>query len=206
MLFRSTRVVRLSPDSAQSAIVVLQRSISEAIAPYTRLQVKMLILTALGIAIAVIGSIFTAKRITGPLRKLTEIAKRLGAGDYQGQIEIKREDEIGALSKAFARMRDDIANRELEIGRLAYWDTLTDLPNRAQFANMLTDAIMQARKTDGACTVLMMDLDRFKTVNDVMGHRFGDALLRLVAARLALQVNSGEDRSEERRVGKECRL
>jgi len=58
----SARIVRLSPDSTQSAIVVLQRSISEALAPYTRLQVNMLILTALGIAIAVAGSIFTAKR------------------------------------------------------------------------------------------------------------------------------------------------
>ncbi|HCN88036.1 MAG TPA: GGDEF domain-containing protein, partial [Oxalobacteraceae bacterium] len=178
-------------DSAQSAIVVLQRSISEAIAPYTRLQVKMLILTALGIAIAVAGSIFTAKRITGPLRRLTEIAKRLGAGTYEGQIEIQREDEIGELSKAFASMRDGIANRELEIRRLAYWDTLTDLPNRAQFAIMLTDAIAQAGQSNSACTILMMDLDRFKTVNDVMGHRFGDALLRLVAERLALQLPNG---------------
>jgi len=189
----SARIVPLAPDSAQSAIVVLQRSISEAIAPYTRLQVKMLILTALGIAIAVAGSIFTAKRITGPLRRLTEIAKRLGAGTYEGQIEIQREDEIGELSKAFASMRDGIANRELEIRRLAYWDTLTDLPNRAQFAIMLTDAIAQAGQSNSACTILMMDLDRFKTVNDVMGHRFGDALLRLVAERLALQLPNREN-------------
>ena len=189
----SARIVRLSPDSTQSAIVVLQRSISEALAPYTRLQVKMLILTALGIAIAVAGSIFTAKRITEPLRKLTEIARRLGAGDFQGQIELKRDDEIGALSRAFVSMRDGIANRELEIRKLAYWDTLTDLPNRAQFAMMLTNAIAQAAKSNGACTILMMDLDRFKTVNDVMGHRFGDALLRLVAERLASQVTIGED-------------
>ncbi|MGH8809389.1 MAG: EAL domain-containing protein, partial [Noviherbaspirillum sp.] len=148
----------------------------------------LLILTALGILVAVAGSIFTAKRITGPLRQLGETAKRLGTGDYQGQIEIKRDDEIGELSKTFASMRDGISNRELEIRRLAYWDTLTDLPNRAQFSELLNEAIADARGGDAACYVLMMDLDRFKNVNDVLGHRFGDALLHKVAERLALQI------------------
>jgi diguanylate cyclase (GGDEF)-like protein len=65
---------------------------------------------------------------------------------------------------------------------------LTDLPNRAQFANLLNEAIAQARAGNEACYVLMMDLDRFKNVNDVMGHSFGDALLRRVAERLRQQI------------------
>ncbi len=184
----SARVLRLTREPGQNVIVVLQRSISEAVAPYRRLQLSLLILTALGIVVAVIGSVFMAKRITGPLRQLEETAKRLGAGDYRGEIEIPRDDEIGELSKAFASMRDGISNRELEIRRLAYWDPLTDLPNRAQFANLLNEAIADARKNNAACHVLMMDLDRFKHVNDVMGHSFGDALLRQVAERLQHQV------------------
>ncbi|RJF98605.1 putative bifunctional diguanylate cyclase/phosphodiesterase [Noviherbaspirillum saxi] len=186
----STRIVQLAQNSGQQVIVVLQRSVSEAVAPYRRLQINLLILTAIGIAVAVVGSVFVAKRITGPLRKLGETAKRLGAGDYRGQIEMRRDDEIGELSQAFARMRDGISNRELEIRRLAYWDTLTDLPNRAQFANLLNEAITDARKRHGSCHVLMMDLDRFKHVNDVMGHSFGDALLRRVAERLQAQLTS----------------
>jgi diguanylate cyclase (GGDEF)-like protein len=184
----SARVMTLARSDNQTVVVVLQRSISEAIAPYRRLQFTLLVLTALGIVVAVFGSIFMARRITGPLRQLGETAKRLGAGDYLGQIQIRRDDEIGELSKAFASMRDGISNRELEIRRLAYWDMLTDLPNRAQFANLLNEAIAQARAGNEACYVLMMDLDRFKNVNDVMGHSFGDALLRQVAERLRQQI------------------
>jgi diguanylate cyclase (GGDEF)-like protein len=184
----SARVMTLARSDNQTVVVVLQRSISEAIAPYRRLQLTLLVLTALGIVVAVFGSIFMARRITGPLRQLGETAKRLGAGDYLGQIQIRRDDEIGELSKAFASMRDGISNRELEIRRLAYWDMLTDLPNRAQFANLLNEAIAQARAGNEACYVLMMDLDRFKNVNDVMGHSFGDALLRQVAERLRQQI------------------
>ena len=180
----SAQTVKLVQDSGQVAIVVLQRSISEAIAPYRQLQLTLLILTALCIVVAVAGSIFTAKRIAAPLRHLATIAKRLGAGDYQGRIAIDREDEIGELSRAFEHMRDDIATRELEIRRLAYWDPLTDLPNRAQFSALLNQAITQAASQNEACCILMMDLDRFKNVNDVLGHSFGDALLHEVAQRL----------------------
>ncbi|MGZ5819656.1 MAG: diguanylate cyclase domain-containing protein, partial [Burkholderiaceae bacterium] len=186
----SSRSMPLVQDSGQTAIVVLQRSISEAIAPYVRLQWTLLILTALVIAVAVVISIFTAKRMTSPLRQLTAIAKRLGTGDYQGQIEIRRDDEIGELSKAFVSMRDGISNRELEIRRLAYWDTLTTLPNRAQFVNWLTQTIAESKEQYEACYILMMDLDRFKNVNDVLGQRFGDAVLRQVAERLKHQLGA----------------
>jgi diguanylate cyclase (GGDEF)-like protein len=189
----SASVMKLAQDGEHSVVVLLQRSISDAVAPYRRLQFGLLVLTALGILVAVIGSIFLARRITGPLRELGETARRLGAGDYRGEIDTSRDDEIGELSHAFASMRDGIANRELEIRRLAYWDTLTDLPNRAQFAGLLNEAISDAREQGMACHVLMMDLDRFKNVNDVMGHSFGDALLRQMAERLRRQVTGEAD-------------
>ncbi|HYD60974.1 MAG TPA: EAL domain-containing protein, partial [Noviherbaspirillum sp.] len=184
----SARVLQLAQDAGQNVVVVLQRSVSEAEAQYRTLKIGLLVLTLLGIVVAVVGTVFMAKRITGPLRQLGETAKRLGAGLYEGQIEIRRDDEIGDLSKAFASMRDGISQREHEIRRLAYWDTLTDLPNRAQFANLLNQAIDDARDNGRSCHVLMMDLNRFKTVNDVMGHSFGDALLREVAGRLQSEI------------------
>ena len=184
----SAQLIDLSQQGGQRIVTVLQRSTSAAAAPYGRLQLALLLLTVLGMALAAAGSLFTAKRITGPLRQLGEAARRFGAGDYQGRIDILRNDEIGELSAAFAGMRDGISNREAEIRRLAYWDALTGLPNRAQFAALLNEAIADARSHQAACYVLMMDLDRFKNVNDVMGHSFGDALLRLVAERLRQQV------------------
>lgn len=184
----SASLLVLSREADQKIVVILQRSISEAVAPYRRLQLTLLALTLVGIAVAVAGSAFMARRITGPLRQLTGTARRMGAGDYNQSLQIKGDDEIGELSKAFESMRDGIARREAEIRRLAYWDNLTGLPNRAQFANLLREAIDEARLDGGTCHVLMMDLNRFKNVNDVLGQSFGDALLRKVAERLTAQT------------------
>jgi diguanylate cyclase (GGDEF)-like protein len=183
----------LGKNGGQTTGVLLLRSVSEALAPYWRLQWMLGGLTLVGIALAVLASIFTAKRIAQPLRQLADSAKRLGQGDYATPIGIKRDDEIGELANAFDIMRDGIAKRELEISRLAYWDILTNLPNRAQFVMLLGDAIGAASTAGDACFVLMMDLDRFKYVNDVLGHSVGDALLRQLAQRLQALLGDRQD-------------
>jgi diguanylate cyclase (GGDEF)-like protein len=186
---------KLADGDGQTAVVVLQRSVSAAIAPYRALQMTLLILTAVGILVAALVSMVTARRITGPLRELTSTARRLGSGDYDGPIPTGGGEEIAELSNAFGVMRSGIAKREAEIHKLAYWDSLTDLPNRAQFTRRLREAIVSAR----TCHIVMMDLDRFKNVNDVLGQSFGDALLRSVAQRLV--SDSGADPSDIARLG-----
>ncbi|MBV8468815.1 MAG: EAL domain-containing protein [Pelomonas sp.] len=181
----STRVLALADGGdSQRAIVVLQRSIDEAIAPYRQLQLRLIVITAVVTVIASMFSFFAARRIASPLRDLTAVAKRLGDGDFQSPVEIKGHDEIRKLSVAFESMRGGIARHEQEIRHLAYSDPLTDLPNRARFAQLLQNAIQQSAGKTRTCFILMMDLNRFKNVNDILGHSFGDHLLRLVAQRL----------------------
>ncbi|MFZ6777984.1 EAL domain-containing protein [Undibacterium sp. Ji83W] len=187
----SARILKLAQNEQFNTIAVLQLSISQAVAPYKELQRNILILTVLGALVASIISAITARRITGPVRQLAETARSLGAGDYTATINVKQKDEIGDLARTFMTMRDGIAQREKEISRLAYWDTLTNLPNRALFTDMLEEAIASARSHEKSCYVLMMDLDRFKHVNDVMGHRFGDILLNQVAIRLSAELGAG---------------
>jgi diguanylate cyclase (GGDEF)-like protein len=187
--------------SDNNAAVMLARSIDEATAEYTKLERKLILLTIVGTMFAALASVLTAKRIAQPLRLLVDTAGRLERGDYLGQIEFKRADEIGALATAFDSMRDGIAKREHEISRLAYWDTLTNLPNRAQFVRLLEESIEAAKGQQQSVFVLMMDLDRFKHVNDVMGHNFGDALLRKVAERLQSQVGEAHSGGHVARLG-----
>jgi diguanylate cyclase (GGDEF)-like protein len=184
----SVRMMRIGEDDGQRAVVVLGRSIDEATAEYARLERWLLALTVVGLGVSAVASVLTAKRIAQPLTELAGTARRLEQGDYKAQATVRGEDEIGALAVAFNTMRDGIAKREQEIRRLAYWDTLTNLPNRAQFLLLLNDSIDTARKRGESLYVLMMDLDRFKHVNDVMGHSFGDALLKQVAGRLLHQL------------------
>jgi diguanylate cyclase (GGDEF)-like protein len=198
----STRLMSIGEDAGNTASVLLARSIDEAIAEYTRLERWLIGLTLGGIFLSALAIVFTAKRIAQPISELADTAKRLEQGDYKGQIDTSREDEIGALAHAFDAMREGIAKREQEIRRLAYWDTLTNLPNRAQFLLLLNDALTEAGKRDESVFVLMMDLDRFKHVNDVMGHSFGDALLRQVAGRLQLLLaNRRQSSAQVARLG-----
>jgi len=166
------------------------------------LQVALLVTTVISCLVFGVGSSLTAHRMITPLHRLSAAADRLGAGDYATPIgDEQREDEIGHLSQAFERMRVSVSAQKEEILKLAYWDTITGLPNRAQFRDAVCSAIAAEQQKHAApassaqpsVAVLMLDLDRFKHVNDVLGYRFGDLLLMQVAERLAQQLVRGGD-------------
>jgi diguanylate cyclase (GGDEF)-like protein len=77
---------------------------------------------------------------------------------------------------------------EAEISRLARFDSLTGLPNRVQMRQMLDEALRNAAERRRGCSLFLIDLDRFKNVNDTLGHPAGDELLRQVAQRLTRVV------------------
>ena len=82
---------------------------------------------------------------------------------------------------------------EQEITRLARFDSLTGLPNRAMMRQTLDEALRNASRRQKGCALFLIDLDRFKNVNDTLGHPVGDALLRQVAERLkSVMGNHGQ--------------
>jgi diguanylate cyclase (GGDEF)-like protein len=95
---------------------------------------------------------------------------------------------LGRMSWQLARSRRRESEARLthaqRIEYLAYYDGLTALPNRSLFNKLLSQAISQAQRHDKQLAVAFIDLDRFKQINDTLGHEAGDELLQQVAARL----------------------
>ena len=189
-------------DTNGSVLALTSLSVDAATRIPHDLQVALLVTTVLSCLVFGVGSSLTAHRMITPLHRLASAADRLGAGDYATPIgDEHRHDEIGQLSQAFERMRVSVSAQKEEILKLAYWDTLTGLPNRAQFRDAVCSAIAAAQQigtppgstAQPSVAVLMLDLDRFKHVNDVLGYRFGDLLLVQVAQRLAQQLVRGGD-------------
>ena len=182
-----------SIDGGAAVLALVSLSVDEAVRLPAKLQLALLAITLLAFAAFGLGSVFTARRVTTPIRQLAAAAERLGAGDYATPIGgLKRADEIGDLAQSFERMRINVAEKQAEVRQLAYWDSLTGLPNRVQFRDAVRRAIQDA-PAGGSVAVVMLDLNRFKHVNDVLGYRFGDLLLTRVAERLSQQSVRGVD-------------
>ena len=109
------------------------------------------------------------------------------------QAEAIFDDQLKALT--IVGTAQDISERkrsEREIHRLAYYDSLTGLPNRVLFKDRVTHAIAHARRYQYHLALLFLDLDRFKVINDTLGHNIGDQLLKHVAERLSESIRHSD--------------
>ncbi|MFC0252694.1 putative bifunctional diguanylate cyclase/phosphodiesterase [Massilia consociata] len=109
------------------------------------------------------GEVFWASLSLSPLRDLAE--RPIGLIAYLTDITERKQAEE-------------------QLHHLAYYDELTGLPNRTLFARLVDQALMVAQRNEAAGCVLFIDLNRFKRINDTLGRRIGDELLRQVAQRL----------------------
>jgi diguanylate cyclase (GGDEF)-like protein len=188
----ASRLIKLQ-SSGEPMAVLLQRSLRDALAPFQRLRTALWLITLCGVLVSVIGSVFTARSVTRPIAALTRFSRRIGQGNYAEPLVVSNNDELAELASSFNQMQAGIADREERISELAYMDRLTGLPNRALFSDRLQQAIGVALRVGHPLSVMMMDLDRFKYVNDTLGHPIGDLLLCEVARRLRASLHRASD-------------
>lgn len=187
-----TRLVALQRRGAAEVVAILQQSLTTALEPFNQLRATLLILALASVIASLAGSILIGRSVIQPINRLANVARKMRDGDYSQAIQVKQRDEIGELASSFEHMREAISTREQKILRLAYQDTLTALPNRALFNDRLDLAIKAAQRTSAPLTMLMMDLDRFKYVNDTLGHQVGDRVLQEVGVRLQVLLRKSD--------------
>ncbi len=163
---------------------VLMRSTAEAFLDFRTLSGEVLWIAVGAVLLASFGTALIARGITRPVRALERAAQRLASGDYAADLPLDDRGEIGELAREFGRMQQGIRERETAIHHLAYHDDLTGLPNRNRFRVEVGEAIASARHRHGRLAVALVDLDRFKDINDTLGHHVGDRMLMELASRL----------------------
>ncbi len=120
--------------------------------------------------------------------------KRKNGEEFLSWIEVSEVRDAAGRRTHYVGVTNDITERkraEQELRYLANYDTLTGLPNRALLGERLAHAVMRARRTSRKVAVLFLDMDRFKHVNDSMGHAIGDRVLKAVGERLRSSVREG---------------
>jgi diguanylate cyclase (GGDEF)-like protein len=167
-----------------SIFAVLQKSLELEMRPYMELESNLILLFAAVLLIAVLAGIGIGGSITAPVRKLAEQAERIGAGNYAVEIRIDSRDEIGQLGNTLNTMQQEISRREYRILHQTQHDDLTSLPNRYLVQDRMGSAINRAERSAAKFTVVMLDISRFKKINDTLGHHVGDVLLKETANRL----------------------
>lgn len=145
--------------------------------------------------------------ITRPIKKLTGLMDSvIKNNDYSVRLESSSSDELGILTRGFNEMlahiqvNDEKLAHELterykaekHLDKLAYYDVITGIPNRHSFQEKLEQAIELSLKTNKLMALLFLDLDNFKTVNDTLGHKTGDLLLKQASSRLSNVVRQSD--------------
>lgn len=145
-----------------------------------------------GIIISLIGTIISlliinsfSKKLKVHLKNLSILIEGISNGNYSKNIEeilmyISDDSELNVITKEVKNIQKNVKNREAELKKVARTDSLTGVYNRQSLTTFLEDEIVKNKMFQSEFSIIMLDLDNFKNINDLYGHVFGDFVLKEV--------------------------
>jgi diguanylate cyclase (GGDEF)-like protein len=130
--------------------------------------------------------------VASPIRRIVTTLHAVAGGDLTRRVTVDTRDELSFVARA---LNETVARTEAATNRLAQqanYDTLTGLPNRDLVLDRLGQALARSRRDGSLMAVLFIDLDRFKPINDSLGHHAGDEVLTEIARRLTTVARGGD--------------
>ncbi|NOY66484.1 MAG: HAMP domain-containing protein [Gammaproteobacteria bacterium] len=152
-------VTPLWNDKDNSIIAVLQRSLDEAMQPYMRLQVILIVIFVSGLALSLVGGVLIARTVTRPVQILARHAHKIEEGDYTHYVAIKQKDELGELAESFNYMVKGLAER----------DRVRNLLGKVVSPAIAEELLSKEIKLGGEereVTILFSDIRNFTTLSE----------------------------------------
>lgn len=150
------------------------------------------VIFSLALAMAAVSGFGLARAILAPLRALEEGANRLGAGDLSHRVKVDGQDELVQLAGTFNAMAERLEKNQAALEELSVRDGLTGLYNHREFHRRLGEELARHRRYSRPFSLLMLDIDHFKAVNDTHGHQAGDDVLRVMAERIRQEIRPSD--------------
>ena len=151
-----------------------------ALAPILELRDRLLIFIVVIVVFALSAGFVLSRTITKPIVRLSNAVTAVGKGSLDVNIEITSKDEIGQLTGVFNTMVRELKELHEELRISAAVDALTGAYNRNKIEQLLAWEIERATRYNGSLSLILIDLDDFKRVNDTYGHLSGDYVLKTV--------------------------
>lgn len=142
----------------------------------------------LGLVSAVAGAMWLARSVLVPLREFEKGMTHFANDNLTYRLDLNHNDEIGRLARDFNTMAESLMEHKTRLEELSSRDGLTGLYNRREFENRLREETQRARRYGKPLSVLLLDIDHFKNVNDRYGHQAGDETLIAVADLIRLSA------------------